>query len=132
MIKQLTKADFLEKIYDFEGTNAPQNCNTASVVVFFHKNDPKNLPIYLELLGNLQLKFPDVAFYRANVMEEQLLAGDLGIRRVPAILFVPLHKRPRIAHGVFSETDFEQAIQKIFKINTSLKSKIEQSIANRL
>lgn len=116
MIAQLAKADFLEKIYDFEGLHAPQNRNGKPAAILFYKTDDDNSDLQMEILAVLAEKFPDVLFYKTDVMQEQLLAADLGIRRVPAILFAPITERPSIAYGLCSETALEKTMTKIFKL----------------
>ncbi|MDL2254889.1 thioredoxin family protein [Bacteroidales bacterium OttesenSCG-928-J16] len=118
MIARLVKADFLEEIYDFEGPEAPQNRNEKPVAVLFYKTGDERSVLQLEILNVLAEKFPDILFYKIDVMQEQLLAADLGICRVPAILFAPVGGALSIVYGLCSETTLEKTITKVLRVQT--------------
>ena len=81
---ELTKADFLKKIVDYE-------------------KNPEEW-IYL---GD---KPAIIDFYKVNTEQEQELAALFNIRSIPSFLFIPMNDKPQMAMGAMPKSSFKEAI----------------------
>lgn len=115
MIQPLTRAEFLRNIFDFEGLHAPQRQNTHPCVVLFYMNEDVRCSQQIEILESIIPQTTGISFFKVEVMNEQLLAADLGIRRIPALLFVPVKDELRISEGLLPPKQLFSSFQNLFK-----------------
>jgi thioredoxin-like negative regulator of GroEL len=115
MFRQVTKATFIEKIWNYETVPLYKKKDDAlSCIVFFYiRND--DCLIQYDILTNIAAGFSDkLIVFQVDALKEQLLAADLGIRKTPALLFLFSGREPQIAYGLFSEITLSNFIKKSF------------------
>ena len=99
----LNKADFLTKVYNYEGTKP--------CIVDFYADwcgpCKKVSPILKELAGEYK---NDIIIYKINVDNEKELAAAFGIQSIPTLLFIPAKGKPQIAQGALSKEQFVEQI----------------------
>ena len=118
MTENLTKQDFLEKVFNFEANKEwKYEGDTPAIIDFWAEwCGPCRMvaPVLEELSEEYEGK---VKIYKVNTEEEQELAGAFGIRSIPSLLFVPVNGKPQMAAGALPKEAFVQAIEDVFSIS---------------
>lgn len=113
MAENLTKAAFLEKVFNFEKNKEWKFEGEIPCVIDFWAPwcGPCRMvgPVIDELSKEYNGK---VNFYKVNTDEEQELAGAFGIRSIPSLLFVPVSGQPKMAVGALPKEGMKEAIEK--------------------
>ncbi|MBN2764311.1 MAG: thioredoxin [Bacteroidales bacterium] len=122
----LTKADFLEKVMDYEknATEWIYKGNLPCLIDFYADwCAPCRItgPILAELAHEYAGK---VIIYKIDVQKERELASVFGIQSIPAFLFCPLKGNPSMSAGIASSPEetknmFRQQIESILLGTTS-------------
>lgn len=114
-VKELTKADFLKKVANYEAS--PDKWvyeGDKPCIVDFYASwcGPCKMvaPILEELAGEYEGK---VNFYKVNTENEEELAAAFGIRSIPTLLFCPMKEQPQMAKGAMGKADFKKAINEV-------------------
>ncbi len=112
---ELTKADFLKKVANFETTpNEWKYLGDKPAIVDFYASwcGPCKMvaPILEELAGEYE---GQIYVYKVNTENEQELAAAFGIRSIPSILFIPMNGQPQMAQGAMPKSSFKEAIEKV-------------------
>ena len=113
-IVTLTKAEFLEKVFNYEE-------NAANWV--YEGDKPCIVDFYADRCGPCKMVAPilrdlailyknDIVVYKINVDEEQELAAAFGIQSIPTFLFIPQEGDPMMAKGALSREIFVEQIDK--------------------
>ncbi|MDU1903259.1 MAG: thioredoxin [Dysgonomonas sp.] len=112
---QLTKADFLEKVANYE-TN-PEDwkyLGDKPALIDFYADwcGPCKAiaPVLEELAGEYE---GEIYIYKIDTEEERELAGLFGIRSIPSLLFIPMGESPQMAQGAVPKPELKKAIDEI-------------------
>ena len=112
MATNLTKMDFLEKVFDYEKNKEWKYQGEHPAVIDFWAPwcGPCKMvgPIIEELSKEYEGK---VSFYKVNTDEEQELSGAFGIRSIPSLLFIPMTGQPKMAVGALPKAALKQAVE---------------------
>jgi thioredoxin 1 len=112
MAEHLTKATFLEKVFNYEQNKEWKFEGELPAVIDFWAPwcGPCRMvgPVIEELSEEYKGK---VNFYKINTDEEQELAGAFGIRSIPSLLFVPKEGKPKMAVGALPKESLKEAIK---------------------
>lgn len=111
-VKHLTKAEFIEKVMDFEK-------NTEEWV--YRGSRPAIIDFYATWCGPCKQVAPvleelakeyagKIDIYKVDVDQEKELAAAFGIRSIPTILFVPMKGDPQVSMGALPKETFKKAI----------------------
>jgi len=108
----LTKAEFLEKVYNFEKNpnDWKYEGDKPAIVDFFATwCGPCNAlsPIMEELAGEYGGK---IYIYKVDVVQEEDLAAAFGVRSIPTLLFIPQNGKPTITQGALPKSDLKKMI----------------------
>ena len=108
----LTKAEFLEKVYNFEKNpnDWKYEGDKPAIVDFFATwCGPCNAlsPVMEELAEEYGGK---IYIYKVDVDQEEDLAAAFGIRSIPTLLFVPQNGKPTITQGALPKSDLKKMI----------------------
>ncbi len=115
MAKELTKKDFLEKVYNFEAN--PEEWK-------FEGNKPCMIDFYATWCGPCKMLSPIVEelskeyegkidVYKIDVDKEEKLAALFGIRSIPTLLFCPVGKQPTMTQGALPKNELKKMIDDI-------------------
>jgi len=112
---QLTKADFLKKVMNYEENDKEwKYLGDKPAIIDFYADwcgPCKTVaPILEKLAGEYK---DDIYVYKVNTESEQELAAAFGIRSIPSILFVPMKGNPHMTQGAMPESSFKKAIEDI-------------------
>ncbi len=117
MTEHLTKATFLEKVFDYENKKDWEYQGTVPAIIDFYADwcQPCKMvaPILEEIAGEYEGK---VNIYKINTEQEQELAGVFGIRSIPSILFIPQNDKPQMAVGALPKDAILNAMKDVLNV----------------
>ncbi len=112
---QLTKAMFLEKVYDFE--KSPKQWSYKGdkpCIIDFYADWCKPCKMVAPIMDELAEKYKgQITIYKINTDQERELAQFFGIRSIPTMYFCPATGDPQMAQGAMSKETYEQAIKEV-------------------
>lgn len=108
----LTKAEFLQKVYNFEKNPSEWKFEgSRPAIVDFYATwcgPCKMVAPILEELANEYSGKLDI--YKIDTDKEQELAGAFGITSIPTILFIPQDGKPQIVKGAMPKGELKKII----------------------
>ena len=112
---ELTKADFLKKVMDYEtNPNEWKYLGDKPAIIDFYASWCGPCKMVAPILEELAEEYDgQIYIYKVNTEEEQELAGLFGIRSIPSILFIPMGEQPQLATGAMPKSSFKEAIDKV-------------------
>jgi thioredoxin len=112
---ELTKADFLAKVANFEANPAEwKYSGDKPAIVDFYATWCGPCKAVAPILEELADEYGEqIVIYKVDTDREQELAAAFGIRSIPSLLFVPMEGKPQMAHGAMSKSAFREAIDKV-------------------
>lgn len=112
---ELTKADFLKKVMDYEtNPNEWKYLGDKPAIIDFYASWCGPCKMVAPILEELAEEYDgQIYIYKVNTEEEQELAGLFGIRSIPSILFIPMSEQPQMATGAMPKSSFKEAIDKV-------------------
>ncbi len=112
---ELTKADFLKKVMDYEtNPNEWKYLGDKPAIIDFYASWCGPCKMVAPILEELAEEYDgQIYIYKVNTEEEQELAGLFGIRSIPSILFIPMGEQPQMATGAMPKSSFKVAIDKV-------------------
>ncbi len=112
---QLTKADFLAKVADYE-TN-PQEwkyLGDRPALIDFYADWCGPCKAVAPVLEELAAEYGDsIYIYKVNVDKERDLAALFGVRSIPTLLFIPMDGDPQISQGAMPKASLKEAIDEV-------------------
>jgi len=114
-VVQLTKAMFLEKIYDFE-KNPKQWTFKADkpCIIDFYADWCRPCKMVAPIMAELSEKYNgQIIIYKVNTDQERELAQFFGIRSIPTVFFCPSEGDPQMTQGALPKEDFEKIITEV-------------------
>lgn len=112
---ELTKADFLKKVMDYEANpNEWKYLGDKPAIIDFYASWCGPCKMVAPILEELAEEYDgEIYIYKVNTEEEQELAGLFGIRSIPSILFIPMNDKPQMATGAMPKSSFKEAIDQV-------------------
>ena len=108
---ELTKADFLKKIVDYEKN--PEEwiyLGDKPAIIDFYASWCGPCKMVAPVLEELAAEYDgQIYVYKVNTEQEQELAALFNIRSIPSFLFIPMNK-PQMAMGAMPKSSFKEAI----------------------
>ncbi|WP_313381389.1 thioredoxin [Proteiniphilum saccharofermentans] len=112
---QLTRADFLTKVANFE-ENPDQwvYLGDKPCIIDFYADWCGPCKMVAPILEELANEYDgEIYIYKVDTEAEQQLAAEFGIRSIPSLLFVPMGEAPQMAQGALPKDAFKQAIEEV-------------------
>lgn len=117
MTENLTKATFLEKVFNYE----------KHKTWVFEGDKPALIDFYADWCGPCKMLAPileqlseeyagKIDIYKIDTEVEQELAAAFGIRSIPSMLFCPMGEEPQMANGALPKAQIEQIIADVLKV----------------
>ncbi len=114
-IKELTKAEFLEKVANYEANPSEwKYLGDKPVLIDFYASWCGPCKMIAPILEELSAEYDGrIYIYKVDTEKERELAAAFGIRSIPALLFVPMKGQPQMAMGAMSKASFKEAIDNV-------------------
>ncbi|MDD2961553.1 MAG: thioredoxin [Muribaculaceae bacterium] len=112
---ELTKADFLQKVANFETSPTEwKYLGDKPALIDFYATWCGPCKMVAPILEELAAEYGDsIVIYKIDTEKEPELAQAFGIRSIPSLLFVPMNGQPQMAQGAMGKADFKKAIDEI-------------------
>ena len=111
-VVQLTKAMFLENIYDYE-KNPKQWIfkGDKPCIIDFYADWCRPCKMVAPIMAELSEKYKgQIIIYKVNTDQERELSQFFGIRSIPTLLFCPAKGDPQMTQGALPKEDYEKII----------------------
>lgn len=111
----LTKADFLTKVANFEAnSNEWKYLGDKPAIIDFYADWCGPCKAIAPVLEQLAAQYDgEIYIYKVDTEKEQELAALFGIRSIPSLLFIPMDGQPQMAQGAVPKPELEKAIKEI-------------------
>src|SRR5574344_812751 len=115
MVIELTKADFFDKITNYEANPDKwvYNGKKPAIVDFFATwcGPCKGLA---PVLAEIATEYKDqIDVYKVDIDKESELASAFGIRSVPTLIFIPMEGQPQMSLGALPKSELKKAVEEI-------------------
>lgn len=114
-VVQLTKAMFLEKVYDFEKNPKQWTFKgDKPCIIDFYADWCRPCKMVAPIMAELGEKYKgQVTIYKVDTDKEPELAQFFGIRSIPTVFFCPSSGDPQMAQGALPKETYEKAISEL-------------------
>lgn len=111
---QLTTDKFKEDIFDYSaGATEWEYKGEKPAIIDFYADWCGPCKAVAPILEELSNEYADdINIYKVDTEVEQELSAAFGIRSIPSILFVPMHKQPMMQAGALPKNVLKQVIDK--------------------
>lgn len=117
MTENLTKEDFLEKVFNFEENEEWNYKGDTPAIIDFWADWCAPCKAVAPVLEELSEEYGDnLKVYKVNTEQEQELAAAFGIRSIPSLLFIPKDGQPQMATGALPKETFVKAINDVLGV----------------
>jgi thioredoxin len=117
----LTKAMFLDRVYDFEKT--PDTWvykDNKPCIIDFYADWCRPCRMVAPIMEEFASKYNgQITIYKVDTDKEKELAGYFGIRSIPSVLFCPVNGKPQMSQGALPKDEFEKIINQLLLAPTS-------------
>lgn len=109
---QLTKAMFLEKVYNFEKNPKEWSfIGDKPCIIDFYADWCRPCKMVAPIMAELSEKYKgQIVIYKVNTDQQQELAQFFGIRSIPTMLFCPAKGDPQMTQGALPKENYEKII----------------------
>jgi len=112
---QLTKAVFLEKVYDYE-KNPKQWMYKGDkpCIIDFYADWCRPCKMVAPIMAEFAEKYKgQLVIYKVNTDQEKELAQFFGIRSIPTMFFCPTSGEPQMTQGALPKDTYEKVITEV-------------------
>ena len=114
-VKQLSKKDFLEKVYNYEKNPTEWKFQSSRpCIIDFYATWCGPCKAMAPLLDEISKTYAGkIDVYKIDVDVERELSAVFGIRSIPTLLFCPIGAQPQMAQGAMPKDALVKAIEEI-------------------
>ncbi len=117
MIKNLTKQEFLETVFNYEKEEHWNYNGELPLIIDFYADwcaPCRALSLVLDEID--QIYEGKIQIYKVNTEVEQEMSADFGIRSIPSMLFCPIGETPQMANGGLPKVRIHELIESVLKV----------------
>jgi len=120
MIEHLTKATFLEKVFNYETNQEWKFEGNLPCIIDFYADWCGPCKMVAPILEELAIEYQDkINIYKIDTEAEQELAGAFGIRSIPSMLLIPVDGQPQVSVGALPKETLKKAIGEVLLNNAN-------------
>jgi len=114
----LTKALFLDKVYDFEkNPDTWVYKDNKPCIIDFYADWCRPCRMVAPIMEEFAQKYAgQITIYKVNTDQERELAGYFGIRSIPSVLICPVNGKPQMTQGALPKEEFEKIINQVLQV----------------
>ena len=117
MTENLTKAAFLEKVFNFEVNKEWKFEGQVPAIIDFYADWCGPCKMIAPILEQLSEEYGDkINIYKIDTEAEQELSAAFGIKSIPSMLFCPMGEQPQMANGALPKADLERIIADVLQV----------------
>ncbi len=117
MIQHLTKASFLNRVFDYEKNKEWKFQGDKPCIIDFYADWCGPCKMVAPVLEDLSQDYHGkLDIYKVDTEAEIELASAFGIRSIPSILFIPVEGMPQMAMGALPRDIFEKAFKELLGV----------------
>lgn len=117
MTENLTKATFLEKVFNYEENRDWKFEGKRPALIDFYADWCGPCKMLAPILEQLSEEYGDkIDIYKIDTEAEQELSAAFGIRSIPSMLFCPMGEQPQMANGALPKPELERIITEVLKV----------------
>lgn len=114
MTENLTKADFLTKVFDYENNKEWKYQGELPAMIDFYADWCQPCKMVAPVLEELSEEYADkIKIYKIDTEAEQELASVFGIKSIPSLLFIPAVGKPQMSQGALPKQALKEAIDNV-------------------
>jgi len=114
VVIQMNNDLYLKNVADYKDTKEWKFKGDKPVVIDFYADWCGPCRMVAPLMKELAKEYEDqIVIYKVNVDNESELAGALGIKNLPTILFIPKKGDPQVIVGSADKSTFKRAIDQV-------------------
>ena len=111
---ELTKADFLKKVWNYEITGDWSYLGDKPAIIDFYASWCGPCKMIAPILEDLAAEYDGrIYIYKINVDKERELASVFGIQSIPTLFFIPVNGAPQMMQGAMDKASFKKMIEEI-------------------
>ena len=120
-MEHLTKATFLEKVFNYEKNQEWKYEGELPCLIDFYADWCGPCKMVAPILEELSREYEGkIVIYKIDTEEEQELAAAFGIRSIPSLLFCPVEGQPQMAAGALPKATLKKAIDEILLVKAEV------------
>ena len=117
MTENLTKATFLEKVFNFKNNQEWTFEGKVPALIDFYTDWCGPCKMIAPILEELSEAYGDkITIYKIDTEAEQELAAAFAIKSIPSMLFCPMDKPPQMANGALPKAELERIIATVLVV----------------
>jgi thioredoxin len=117
MTENLTKATFLEKVFNFENNQEWTFEGKVPALIDFYADWCGPCKMIAPILEELSEAYGDkITIYKIDTEAEQELAAAFAIKSIPSMLFCPMDGPPQMANGALPKAELERIIAAVLGV----------------
>ncbi|MBP3425756.1 MAG: thioredoxin [Rikenellaceae bacterium] len=122
-VQQLSKAEFLQHIADFEGSSSEwKYLGTKPAIVDFYADWCGPCRALAPALEEVAAEYKGrINVYKVNVDREQELAAAFDVRSIPTLMFIPQQGAPEIFRGTMTAEQLRRHVESVLLHPTAAK-----------
>ena len=117
MSVQLTKKEFLEKVFNFEKNKEWKFEGDVPCIVDFYADWCQPCKMVAPILDEISNEHANkINIYKVDTETERELAAAFGIQSIPSMLFCPMEGQPQMAQGALPEKSILEAMDSVLSV----------------
>jgi thioredoxin 1 len=117
MVEHLTKADFINKVFDFEKADTWEFAGDLPTIIDFWAEWCPPCKMISPLLDEISRKYEGrLHIYKVNTDDETDIASAFRVLSIPTLLFIPLREPPHLSIGALPKAGIEKLINEVLRV----------------
>ncbi len=114
---QLTKEDFLAKVFNFEKNKDWKFEGDVPCIVDFYADWCQPCKMVAPILDEISTEYAGkINIYKVDTEAEKELAAAFGIQSIPSMLFCPMDGQPQMAQGALPKKSILEAMDSVLSV----------------